>query len=64
MLAGLDSLHRQGLTILSVAHRREAMARCRRTVLLRQGKVLGQGTHSALLSSHPYYQALWEGASQ
>jgi ATP-binding cassette subfamily C protein len=45
-------------TLLVIAHRAETVARCRRVVMLREGRVVAQGRHDELLRDDAGYRAL------
>lgn len=57
-----DALARagQGRTVLIIAHRLSTVADADRIVVLDDGKIVEQGTHSALLAKGGRYAALWD----
>ena len=49
----------QGRTVVMIAHRLSTVTHADQILVLDQGRIIGQGTHSALLSNCPLYQRLW-----
>lgn len=49
---------RKGQTTIMVAHRISTVKRLDKIILLDQGKLIGIGTHEALLASNPVYQEM------
>jgi ATP-binding cassette, subfamily B, multidrug efflux pump len=52
-----------GKTVIAIAHRLSTIARLDRLIVLDQGKIVEQGTHSELLSRNGIYAALWQHQS-
>ncbi|GAB4121726.1 MAG: ABC transporter ATP-binding protein [Roseiflexaceae bacterium] len=59
-----DGLLNRGSTILAVAHRRVALRRADRIVLLDQGRVVASGTLAELLEHSALMRSLWAAAEQ
>ena len=57
------SFARGDQTYLVVSHRRPALERADRILLLQDGKLLGMGTLNALLSEHDEMRRLWQGSA-
>nr|WP_308418073.1 ABC transporter ATP-binding protein [Aquaspirillum sp. LM1] len=49
----------QGRTVVMIAHRLSTITHADQILVLDQGRIVGQGTHLALLSNCPLYQRLW-----
>ena len=49
----------EGKTVLAIAHRLSTIARMDRIIVMDDGKVIEQGTHSALLARNGAYARLW-----
>ncbi len=58
----LDTLM-QGKTVIAIAHRLSTIAMMDRIVVLDEGCVVEQGTHTALLAQNGLYAALWNRQS-
>jgi ATP-binding cassette subfamily B multidrug efflux pump len=58
----LDSLMR-GRTVIAIAHRLSTIARMDRLVVLDQGRIAEEGTHSQLLARGGTYARLWQRQS-
>jgi ATP-binding cassette subfamily B multidrug efflux pump len=52
-----------GKTVIAIAHRLSTIARLDRLIVLDQGKIVEQGTHSELLRKNGIYAALWQHQS-
>ncbi|MGA8863103.1 MAG: ABC transporter ATP-binding protein [Gallionella sp.] len=52
-----------GKTVIAIAHRLSTIARLDRLVVIDQGKIVEQGTHSELLQRNGLYAALWQHQS-
>jgi ATP-binding cassette subfamily B multidrug efflux pump len=52
-----------GKTVIAIAHRLSTIARLDRLIVLDQGRIVEQGTHSELLSRNGLYAALWQHQS-
>ena len=59
VLKAIDGL-REGLTILSIAHRLKAVAGCDRIVVMEAGRIVQQGAHAELVARDGLYRTLWE----
>ena len=53
----------QGKTVLAIAHRLSTIAQMDRLIVLENGKIIEQGTHSQLILSGGVYARLWERQS-
>ena len=49
----------QGRTVLVIAHRLNTIKHADQIIVLDQGKVVEQGTHTALLNNQALYAQLW-----
>ncbi len=58
----LDGLM-EGRTVIAIAHRLSTIARMDRLVVLERGRIVEQGTHTALLASGGVYAGLWRRQS-
>ena len=62
-LALWEALTQRGdSTCLAVSHRRAALARADRIIVLADGAVVGTGTLEALRGRNAHFDAVWEGA--
>ncbi len=52
-----------GKTVIAIAHRLSTIARLDRLIVIDQGKIVEQGTHSELLQRNGLYAALWQHQS-
>lgn len=52
-----------GKTVIAIAHRLSTIARLDRLIVIDQGKIVEQGTHSELLARNGLYAALWQHQS-
>jgi len=52
-----------GKTVVAIAHRLSTIARLDRLIVIEQGKIVEQGTHSELLQRNGLYAALWQHQS-
>lgn len=50
---------RQGMTVVTIAHRLKAVTNCDRIIVLDRGQVVQSGKHSDLVRQPGLYQALW-----
>jgi len=53
----------QGKTVIAIAHRLSTIARMDRIVVMSAGRIVEQGTHTALLARSGAYAALWQRQS-
>ncbi|SDT25397.1 bacteriocin-processing peptidase. Cysteine peptidase. MEROPS family C39 [Mucilaginibacter mallensis] len=51
---------KQGKTIIIIAHRLSTIKNCDEILVLRNGELVEQGSHSTLLESNSYYKTLWQ----
>jgi ATP-binding cassette subfamily B multidrug efflux pump len=52
-----------GKTVIAIAHRLSTIARLDRLIVIDQGRIVEQGTHSELLQRNGLYAALWQHQS-
>ena len=53
----------QGKTVLAIAHRLSTIAEMDRIVVLDEGRIVEQGSHSELLATHGLYARYWNRQS-
>jgi ATP-binding cassette, subfamily B, multidrug efflux pump len=53
----------QGKTVIAIAHRLSTIARMDRLVVMDQGKIVEQGSHSQLIALDGIYASLWHRQS-
>lgn len=58
----LQALTKNRMTII-IAHRLSTITNADQILVFEEGRLSGQGTHEALLKTHPYYQKLWHNSS-
>ncbi len=56
----LDWFKKQGKTIIIIAHRLATVKNCDRILVLKDGKLVDEGTHHELIDKEGYYTKLWE----
>lgn len=56
----MESLFKLNSTIIVVAHRLATIEKFDRIIVMHDGKIVGEGTHSALLKENKYYQDLYQ----
>jgi ATP-binding cassette subfamily B protein len=49
-------------TVIAVSHRRAALRRANRIIVLEEGRIVAQGTLEALLRTSPQMRDFWETA--
>lgn len=47
-------------TVLFISHQLSAAAACDRILVMDEGRIVQQGTHSELVATEGLYQSLWE----
>jgi subfamily B ATP-binding cassette protein MsbA len=62
VLRSIDGL-REGMTILSIAHRLKAVVSCDRIVVMQNGQISQIGTHRELVEADGLYRDLWREQS-
>jgi ATP-binding cassette, subfamily B, bacterial AbcA/BmrA len=53
---------KENRTTIIIAHRLSTITHADQILVFEQGELSGQGTHTELLNSHPYYQQLWSNS--
>ena len=56
----IKDLAMQNKTIILIAHRLSTIKQADNIIILRDGKMFGEGTHAELLESNSYYRKLWK----
>lgn len=59
----LQALRQQGKTMIVIAHRLSTIAHADHIMVLREGKVLEEGTHAELLTTDSEYKKMWQKQS-
>ncbi|MBC7423456.1 MAG: peptidase domain-containing ABC transporter [Ferruginibacter sp.] len=57
--ASLNWFKQQGKTIIIIAHRLSTIKNCDTILILHNGKLVEEGSHSALINTDGYYAKLW-----
>lgn len=57
---GLLSFHARGKTIILIAHRLSTVTIANKIVVLKNGRVMEEGTHTELLQKEGYYYNMWD----
>ena len=53
---------KENRTTIIIAHRLSTITHADQILIFEDGELSGQGTHTELLNSHPYYQQLWSNS--
>lgn len=56
----LNEFKAQGKTMIVIAHRLSTIAHADTILVMKEGKVIEQGTHRELLAQNSIYKAMWE----
>ena len=56
----LNEFKAQGKTMIVIAHRLSTIANSDRILVLKEGKIIEQGSHQELLSKDSVYKSMWE----
>ncbi|CAI9429846.1 Peptidase C39 [Candidatus Ornithobacterium hominis] len=59
----LNEFKAQGKTMIVIAHRLSTIAHADNILVMKEGKVIEQGTHRELLAQNSVYKAMWEKQS-
>ena len=54
----------RGKTVLVIAHRLRTVTKADKIVVMKDGRIVGQGKHEELLKSCGTYQRLWEASEK
>lgn len=54
----------QGKTLIVIAHRLSTIQNANNIIVMDQGRIAAQGTHSELMNTSPLYQLMWETYTQ
>ena len=56
----LNELKAQGKTMIVIAHRLSTIANSDKILVMKEGKIIEEGTHRDLLSTDTSYKSMWE----
>ena len=56
----LNELKAQGKTMIVIAHRLSTIANSDKILVMKEGKIIEEGTHRDLLSTDSAYKSMWE----
>lgn len=59
----LDDFKNQGKTMIVIAHRLSTVASADEILVMKEGRIIEQGSHKELLSRHSEYKQMWEKQS-
>ena len=59
----LNEFKEQGKTMIVIAHRLSTIAHADNILVMKEGKVIEQGTHRQLLTQNSMYKTMWEKQS-
>ena len=59
----LQEFRNQGKTMIVIAHRLSTVANADEILVMKEGKIIEQGTHNDLISKDSVYKAMWEKQS-
>ena len=59
----LQEFRNQGKTMIVIAHRLSTVANADEILVMKEGKIIEQGTHNELISKDSVYKAMWEKQS-
>ena len=59
----LNELKSQGKTMIVIAHRLSTIANSDKILVMKEGKIIEEGTHRDLLSTNSVYKSMWEKQS-